>query len=624
MDTNNLESEKTLSVGEEQTEEQQLPALETATSCGNEEPVSENEVEESLMDSSKEQLAAIVLSIDETVQKLRDLLDSPAPQRKELNEYKAHFYNLLRNETEKQKRLFLANEGEEMDFVFDESELYIEGKNLIAKISEKRAKIAVVEEAEKEANVFKKQSIIDRVKELIEKQSHEDFNKTYQEFKALQQQWNEIKQIPATKMNELWKQYQYHVEKFYDLVRINNEFREYDFRKNLKLKVELCEKTERLAEETDVVSAFHQLQNLHQEWREAGPVARADREEIWDRFKAASTVVNKKYQAHFEELKGKESENMALKITLCEKLEAIDCNQIKTQKGWNNKAKEVQEIQNKWRTIGFAPKKVNNDIYKRYRTACETFFKAKSKYNKTIRSEREENLKKKIALCERAEALKESQDWKKTSQEMVELQKEWKKIGPVPNKHMDSVWKRFIAACDYFFEQKKQHFTPQETDEVKNLEAKKNILKKIKALETQADVEEAATALRTLISEWHTIGFVPYKAKDKLVREFQETTEKLYDKLNISKIERKLENFKSGISDMLNKGHIMRERDKLMRQFERMKSELQTYENNIGFFSISSKKGSSLLDDMNKKMNQLKSEIELVVKKIEAIDKGVE
>ena len=630
MDTNNLESE-TLPVGEEKIEEteQSIPC-ESATECCSQEAENEEvneeivveEGEEVTEEESTETPLTTPLSIEETVQKLRDLLESPSPQRKELNEYKAHFYNLLRSETEKQKATFLANGGEEVDFVIDESELYAEGKNLITKINEKRAKIAVVEEAEKEANVLKKQSIIDQVKAIAEQQNHEDFNKIYQEFRALQQQWNEIKLVPATKINELWKQYQYYVEKFYDLVRINNEFREYDFKKNLELKTDLCEKAEKLTEEPDVVSAFHQLQNLHQEWREVGPVARTDREEIWNRFKEASTAINKKYQTHFEGLKGKETENLALKTALCEKLEAIDCSQIKTQKGWNGKAKEVQEIQTQWRTIGYAPKKSNNEIYKRYRTACDAFFKAKNEFNKSLFGEKEENLKKKIALCERAEALKESQDWRKTSQELVEIQKEWKKIGTVPGKHMDSVWKRFIAACDYFFEQKKVQNSSQHEEETKNLEAKQAVIEKIKALDTATDSENVTPVLYALIDEWNSIGFVPFKAKDKIQREFKEALDGQFDKHNISKAERQLENFKSNISDMSNKGQVMRERDKLMRIYERIKNEVQTYENNIGFLSVSSKKGSSLLDDMNQKVKKLKGEMDLIVKKIEAIDKA--
>ena len=607
MDTKNLDSE-TLPVGEEKTELDQSTACEQSALSSTEQSVVDDEnVEKN--------------SLEDTVQKLRDLLTSPSPQRKDLSDLKAHFYTLLRNEAEKQKQTFLNNGGNEIDFVINESDLYTEGKQLIAQINEKRAKISAIEETEKEANVIIKQAIIEQVKALSENQSHKDFNKIYQDFRSLQQQWSEIKQVPQAKENALWKQYHYYVEKFYDLVRINNEFREYDFKKNLELKIALCEKAERLMDKGDVVASFRQLQSLHAEWREVGPVAEAKREDIWTRFKTASTAINKKHQAHFEKLKKKETENLALKVALCEKLEAIDCNQIKTHKGWNSKAKEVQDIQNQWRKVGYIPKKMSEKIYLRYRAACDSFFKAKNEFNKSLLSEKEENLKRKIALCELAEGLKDSTDWKKTSQKMVEIQREWKKIGTVPNKHIDSIWKRFVAACDYFFEQKNEHTSPQNNEEAKNLEAKKAVIKKIKSLDTDSDAESAITTLRTLISEWNSIGFVPFKMKDKILRDFQEATDQQFEKLNVSKNDRKLESFKNTLSKASSKGGgIIREREKLMRQFERMKSELQTYENNIGFLSVSSKKGSSLLDEMNQKVTQLKTEIDSIVKKIEDID----
>lgn len=581
-----------------------------------EEEVDENTVSE---DNSVE-----LLSVEEIVQKLRDLLVSEHPLRKDVDEVKNQFYRSLRNETETQKAAFLEAGGDSIDFVINESEIYAEGKELIQKIKEKRAEILAREEAEKEKNVAKKMAIIEQVKNLAENQSQEDFNKTYQEFRSLQQQWNEIKLVPQTKINELWKEYQRHVEKFYDLVRINNEFREYDFKKNLELKNELCEAAERLNEETDVVSAFHQLQNLHQEWRDIGPVARKDREEIWNRFKAASTQINKNYQSYFESLKGKEEENLVEKTALCEKLESIDYSKLNSVRDWNNKIKEVLDIQKQWREIGYVPKKWNTKIYDRYRAACDFFFRNKNEFYKSMHGKMEENLKRKIALCERAEALKESQDWKKTTQDMIAIQKEWKTIGIVPRKHVDSTWKRFISACDYFFEQKKLHTTSQYDEEVKNLEKKKEIVEKINKLDTTLTGEQALSELKTLMDEWYEIGHVPFKAKDKTYKEFYEATEAQFDRLNIDKTERKLDNFKSSISDMAKsdhaKGQLLREREKLMRQYERMKVELQTYENNIGFLSVSSKKGNNLVDDMNQKMKKIKTELELLVKKITAID----
>jgi len=566
-----------------------------------------------------------LLSIEEIVQNLRSLLDSDNPKRKDVDEFKNQFYRSLRNETEAQKQVFLSGGGQEIDFVANDPEIFAEGKELLQKIKEKRATIFAKEEVEKERNVARKLAIIEQIKVLTETQGQEDFNKTYQEFKSLQQEWNDIRLVPQAKVNDLWKSYQRYVEKFYDLVRINNEFREYDFRKNLDLKTELCEAAERLNEEPDVISAFHQLQNLHQEWREIGPVSRKEREEIWNRFKEASASINKKYQVHFEALRGKEDENLELKTALCEKLEAIDYSQITTIKDWNNKVKEVLDIQSQWRQIGYVPRKWNTKIYKRYRAACDLFFKTKNDFYKSLRGEMEENLRKKTILCERAEALKESQDWKKTTQDMIDIQKEWKSIGIVPHKYVDTIWKRFIAACDYFFDQKKLHTSSQYEEETRNLAAKKEMVDKISQLDPSLEAEEALTLLHALMDEWYAIGHVPYKMKDHVYREFYDATEAQFDRLNIDKADRKLESFKTNISDMAKSGNaknqLLRERERLMRQYERMKGELQTYENNIGFLSVSSKKGNHLLDDMNQKMEKIKTELQLIVKKVETLDR---
>lgn len=584
-----------------------------------------NEADESDEDSESDNITGSLLTVDEIVQKLRELLEAERPQRKDIDEYKNQFYRTLRNEIEGQKQAFLSTGGEEIDFVANESALFIEGKELLQKIREKRATIMAEEEAEKEKNVARKLAIIEQVKQLTQNQGQEDFNKVYQEFKSLQQEWNEIRMIPQARVNELWKSYQHYVEIFYDLVRINNEFREYDFKKNLELKNELCEAAERLDEESDVVSAFHQLQNLHQEWREIGPVSRKDREEVWNRFKEASTSINKKYQSHFEALRGKEDENLELKTSLCEKLEAIDYNQIKTIKDWNNKVKEVLEIQKQWRQIGYVPRKWNTKIYKRYRAACDFFFRSKNEYYKSLRTEMDENLRKKIELCERAEAMKESQDWKKTSQDLIEIQREWKSIGIVPHKYVDTIWKRFITACDYFFEQKKIHTSSQYEEESKNLDAKKKIVDKISQLDKTLSAEQALPLLQELMDEWYAIGHVPYKMKDRVYREFYDATEAQFDRLEIDKEERKMENFRSNIVDMSRsengKSQLLREREKLMRQYDRMKNELQTYENNIGFLSVSSKKGNHLIDDMNQKVEKIKAELQTIVKKIDTLDK---
>ena len=585
----------------------------------------EEEEDDATDDADSENSSFPLLSIEEIVSKLRELASSEDLQRKEMDELKSQFYRSIRNETAEQKAKFLANGGEEIDFVPEELPLYTEGKELLAKIKEKRAQIQAREEAEKEQNVAKKLAIIEQIKQLTENPGQEDFNKTYQEFRLLQQQWNDIKLIPQAKANELWKSYQLYVERFYDLVRINNEFREYDFKKNLELKTELCEAAERLDEEPDVISAFHQLQNLHQQWREIGPVSRKDREEIWNRFKEASNKINKKYQAHFEEIKLQENENLEKKTAICEQLESIDYSALTTQKAWREQLDKVLALQDEWRKIGYVPKKWNSKIYERYRAACNIFFEKKNQFQKSIRDELDENLRKKTALCEQAEALKDSKDWRTTTQEMIRIQKEWKEIGPVPRKFVDSLWQRFISACDYFIEQKKLSSSSHLAEEQNNLEAKKAIIEKINNIDPQLPIDEASALLHQLIEEWHNIGHVPFKQKDTIYSDFYEATEAQFNRLNIDKGDRKLQSYRNSISDMAKsdngRGQLLREREKLMRQYDRMKNELQTYENNLGFLSVSSKKGNNLIDEMNQRVKRLRSDLDLLIKKIDAIDK---
>lgn len=585
----------------------------------------EEEEDDATDDADSDNSSFPLLSIEEIVSKLRELASSEDLQRKEMDELKSQFYRSIRNETAEQKAKFLANGGEEIDFVPEELPLYTEGKELLAKIKEKRAQIQAREEAEKEQNVAKKLAIIEQIKQLTENPGQEDFNKTYQEFRLLQQQWNDIKLIPQAKANELWKSYQLYVERFYDLVRINNEFREYDFKKNLELKTELCEAAERLDEEPDVISAFHQLQNLHQQWREIGPVSRKDREEIWNRFKEASNKINKKYQAHFEEIKLQENENLEKKTAICEQLESIDYSALTTQKAWREQLDKVLALQDEWRKIGYVPKKWNSKIYERYRAACNIFFEKKNQFQKSIRDELDENLRKKTALCEQAEALKDSKDWRTTTQEMIRIQKEWKEIGPVPRKFVDSLWQRFISACDYFFEQKKLSSSSHLAEEQNNMEAKKAIIEKINNIDPQLPIDEASALLHQLIEEWHNIGHVPFRQKDTIYSDFYEATEAQFNRLNIDKGDRKLQSYRNSISDMAKsdngRGQLLREREKLMRQYDRMKNELQTYENNLGFLSVSSKKGNNLIDEMNQRVKRLRSDLDLLIKKIDAIDK---
>ena len=567
------------------------------------------------------------LTKEEILAKLTELVEASTDvPHGDVEALKQAFYKLHRYEVEEQKKAFVAGGGDEKDFVPPADETENKIKELLATYKEKRSVLLAEEERVKEANYALKLQLIDQLKALTE--SQEDFSKLYNTFKEIQQRWNEAKLVPQEHANELWRNYQVYREKFYDIIKINNQFRDYDFKKNLEMKTALCETVERLENEPDVISAFHQLQKLHQQWREIGPVARELREDLWARFKAASTVINKRHQEHFEKLKEKEQENLVAKTAICEEIEAIDFTALKTFKDWEAKNKEVIGLQEKWKTIGFAPKKHNVKIFERFRAACDVYFSKKSEFYKTVKGEMEKNLNAKRALCEQAEALKDSTDWKATTETMIALQKEWKTIGPVGRKHADAIWKRFITACDYFFEQKNKIVSSKKTTEQANLVEKKELIDKIKALEEIEDYDEALATLRDYMAEWNSIGFVPFKEKDKIYKEYHEAVDEQFDRLNVDRNDRRMQSFRNNLSEMTSgekgKGRLFTEREKLMRMYERMKSELQTYENNIGFLSVSSEGGDGLLKEMERKIEKLKEDMALTVKKIDAIDENLE
>ena len=541
----------------------------------------------------------------------------------EIDGLKQSFYKLHNAEQDAARKLFIENGGAAENFVPQTDCVEEEFKNIMSVIKEKRSALTAELEKQKEMNLQVKLSIIEELKELVE--SPDDANKSYTEFKKLQQQWNEVKLVPQAKVNELWKNYQLYVEKFYDLLKLNNEFREYDFKKNLEIKTHLCEAAEKLADEADVVSAFHQLQKLHQEFRDTGPVAKELRDEIWARFKAASTTVNRRHQQHFEALKEVEQHNLDQKTVICEIIEAIDYKELTNFASWESKTQEVIALQNKWKTIGFAPQKMNVKIFERFRKACDEFFRKKGEFFKSLKEGMNENLEKKRALCEKAEALKDSTDWKATADELTKLQKEWKTIGPVAKKYSDAVWKRFISACDYFFEQKNKATSSQRSVEQENLEKKKNIIEKLNAIDDQMDTEEATQLVRDLMKEWNGIGHVPFKEKDRIYKQYHSQVDKLFERFNISASNKKLSNFKSTISSIQEGSPqaLYREREKLVRAFDNMKNELQTYENNLGFLTTSSKKGNSLLTEINRKVEKLKADIELVKEKIKVVDENI-
>lgn len=564
------------------------------------------------------------LTKEDIITKLQELSKHEhVPPRNETEGLKHAFYKLKSSENENLKNLFIADGGEPDSFIAPQDPLEEELKTLLNQIKEKRALALAEEEKEKEENLAKKYRIIDSLKNLTE--STDDFNKLYKEFKDLQQQWNEIKQVPAAKVNELWKSYQTYSEKFYDLIKINNEFRDYDFKKNLDLKTAICEAVEKLQDEPDVVSAFHQLQNFHQQWREIGPVAKELREQIWERFKTASTEINKKHQAHFELLKGQEENNLAEKTAICETLKTIDYSTLNSFKTWDEKSREVIDLQAKWKTIGFVPRKFNNQIFEEYRALCDTFFEKKAEFFKHQKDEMDANLEKKRALCEKAESLKDSTDWKKTADELIAIQKTWKTIGPVPRKYSDVIWQQFVSACDYFFEQKNKNSSSQKEEETTNLELKKAIIEKVKNLEQAGSSDEMST-LREYMNEWHAVGFVPFKEKDKIYKEYQAALDVQFDRLKMGKSERRFQSFKSNLDDITKsdkpKGRLYKEREKLMYQFNKVKSDLQTYENNMGFLSVSKGSG-GLLKDMEHKIQDLKNELDLIVQKIDTIDNSL-
>ncbi len=572
-----------------------------------------------------EENAAGKLTKEEILNRLQALVDAPIETvRGEVESLKQAYYKIRRNEVDELRKAFVEQGGDEKDFTAPEDTQENFLKELLGSYKEKKAAYLAEEEKQKAENYEIKLQLIEQLKMLCE--SQDDFNKLYNEFKDIQQKWKEITLVPEEHANELWKEYQTYSEAFYDLIKINNQFRDYDFKKNLELKTALCEAVEKLQDEKDIISAFHQLQKLHQQWREIGPVAKELREELWGRFKAASTVINKRHQQHFENLKAKEQENLVAKTAICEEIEGIDYAALQTFKDWDEKNNEVLALQQKWRTIGFTPKKHNTKIFERFRAACDVFFTKKTEFYKSIKAEMEKNLEKKRALCEKAEALKDSTDWKGTTEKMIALQKEWKTIGQVTRRHSDSIWKRFITACDYFFDNKNKNVSSQKSEEQTNLEAKKALIEKVKAMDESLDTEEAITTLKEWIAEWNEIGHVPFKEKDKVYKAFHEAVDAQFDRLKVDQRDRRMKSYRNNVSEMAGKGKgkLYSERDRLMRTYERMKNDLQTYENNIGFLTISSKGGSGLVKEMERKIEKLKAEMELTVKKIEAIDENLE
>lgn len=556
----------------------------------------------------------------EVLERVKEIARSAeVPNKEELDHLKTTFYKLHLAERDAQSKEYLEKGGDPEKFVLlpDDTEEAFKAEMQI--IKEKRAKIFLEQEEEKQENLAKKLEIIEKIKAMTT--SPEEANQSYNDFKALQQEWKEIKTVPADKANELWRNYQLYVEQFYDLLKLNSEAREYDFKKNLEAKTALCEAAEKLDEEPDVISAFHQLQDLHQQYREIGPVAKELREQIWSRFKAASTVINKKHQQYFEEIRAKEEKNLEQKTALCEKLEAIDLDAIKTAAQWETTTKEVIAMQQEWREIGFAPQKMNVKIFERFRTINDVFFSKKAEFFKQLKSQYSSNLEKKQELVKKAQELADSTDWKKTGDKIIALQKEWKTVGVVPRKQGELLWKDFLEACNKFFEARNKANAGTRNTEHSNLAKKREVVAKLKDL-LENPVENVQQALQKLTEEYNSIGHVPFKEKDNIYKEYHEVLDKIYKDLHISNAKRRLDNFKNNLKNVAEKGSdaLDNERGRLLRRYDQLRSDITTYENNLGFLNAASKKGNSLVEEMNRKVQKLKDELELVKNKIKAID----
>ena len=611
-------------VEEEQTTVQAAAEVDKAQEVQADAPVSEepvqNENSETEVTTAEEPDRKTYTSKKEVLERIREIAHNDEnPEKDEVEYLKSTFYRLHIAEREEQQKAYLEEGGDPEKYQVRPDDVEEAFKAEMQVIKEKRAKLFQKQEEERANNLKHREEIIEKIKNMAT--SPEEANKSFNAFKQLQQEWKEIGAVPPEKANETWKTYQLYVEQFYDLLNLNREAREYDFKKNLEQKTRLCEEAEKLAEESDVISAFHQFQELHAQYRETGPVAKDLRDEIWTRFKNASTVINKKHQQHFEELRAREEENLTKKTALCEKVEAIAQEENKGTADWEKHSQEIIAIQQEWKTIGFAPQKMNVKIFERFRTACDDFFGRKAEYFKEIKKRFAENAEKKRVLVEKAKALADSTDWKSTSDKIIALQKEWKTIGTVPKKLGDRLWNDFLAACNQFFEARNAANAGSRNEEHANLDKKRDIIAKLKAMIEDAG-DDVQAKVQALIDEYNTVGHVPYKDKDKVYKEYHEVLDKVYDTLHIKQTRRRLDNFKNNLRNVAKRGEdaVDNERARLMRRYEQLKQEVTTYENNLGFLNIASKKGNSLVEEMNRKVQKLKDEVQLVFDKIKAID----
>lgn len=575
-------------------------------------------------DSKVEQsqdVAPATMTKEELLEALVALAEKDAAEigRDEVGRLKQQFYAIRKIEIDKEKAEFIEKGNEEAAFAAQSDEVEDKFKETLNSIKEKKAALLAEQEAERKSNFEKKAKIIEEINTLAA--DTDNVNRTYPRFKELQQEFKTVGEVPPTEVTNQWKQFQDAVEAFYDQLKINKELRDYDFKKNLDTKQLLCTEAEKLANEADVIVAFKRLQELHDKWRETGPVAKEIREEIWSKFKDASAVINKKYQAYFEERKAREQENEDAKTAICERIEALDFASLKSFVAWDEMTKTILAAQEDWKKLGFASKKMNNALFARFRETCDKFFEMKADYFKSVKDDLATNLEKKIALCEKAEAIKDSTDWKKTTDEFIALQKEWKTIGAVAKKHSDVVWKRFLAACDYFFEEKKKKTSGVRQTEQANLKLKKEIIAKLGEITEETPREEAVKQVKDLMAQWQQVGHVPYREKDKVYEAYRAKVDELYKLLDMRGSQARMANFEENVSGMKgDENKLYRERERLMRSYEMKRNELNTYENNLGFFNSKSKSGDSMLRELERKIQRIKEELVTLEQKIKVID----
>ena len=569
-----------------------------------------------------------IYSREQIIERIKALLEMPVEEVKdEIDALKQLYYKQRKNEIEEAHRKYdEKTDGEkgEVQIPFDSLEDTLKG--LLNVFKEKKAAYIEAIEKEKEENLARKHAILDEIKGYL--QDPDNIGKYYNDFKERQQAFKEIVNVPASAVSELWKNFQTYSENFYDLLKIHKELRDYDFKKNLEQKISLCEQAEALAENTDILDAFKTLQSLHEEWRGIGPVAKEMREEIWNRFKEASTVINKRHQQYFETIKATEQANEQSKIALCEEIEAIDLSSLQSFSAWDEMTKKVLDMQERWKAVGFASRKVNAQLFERFRKSCDLFFSRKADYYKSVKDTMSVNLEKKRALCEQAEALKESTDWRAVSDKLTQLQKEWRTIGAVPRKYSDTVWKRFTEACDYFFERKKQEFASKRSEEQDNLSAKQAVIEKLNAIDETLDKNEGLVQVRALMAEWAAIGHVPFKEKDKLRKQYQTALDSHFKRWNMKETRNRLDAFSNTVEELASsdqaQNKLYRERERLMRAYEGLKNNLQTYQNNMGFLNVSSKSGNKMIEDLERKIEKLKDDMQLIAQKIGLIDEKLQ